>query len=72
MERVPVAKQIQVLYRMVYHNSPGAADIAADVDMDKAIVMQIMKQARDLTSFWMRRANAVLQIGASGWGGREA
>ena len=63
LERVPLPKQLQVLYRMVYHNAPGAREIAADVDMDYAPVLHIMKSPRDITTFWMRRANALLQVG---------
>ena len=63
LERVPLAKQLQVLYRMVYHNSPGSREIAADVDMDDGVVLHIMKHARGIATFWMRRANALLQIG---------
>jgi hypothetical protein len=48
---------------MVYHSAPGARDIAADVEMDTAPVLAIMKNVRGIATYWMRRANALLQIG---------
>ena len=48
---------------MVYHNAPGAREQAADAELDKSMVSDIQANVRRIVSYWMIRANALLQIG---------
>ena len=60
LPKVSLDKQILVLYKMVYNWQPSAADIAADVDMDRHVVSAVVTLARFLVTLHMLRANAVL------------
>ena len=62
-EKVTLSKQMQLIYRMVYHGAPGKRECAADADMDSDIVARIQSNVRQIASFWMIRANALLQVG---------
>ena len=63
LPRVPLDKQILVLYRMVYNWQPAAAEIAADADMDRHGVSALVRLAHCIVTWHMLRANAMLQIG---------
>jgi len=63
LERVALSKQMLVLYDMVYHNSPSSRDSAADAEMDEGSVRELQHNCRCIVSWFMVRANAILQIG---------
>ena len=63
VEKVPLNKQMQVIYRMVYHNQPGAREQSADAEVDPDVVYQIQRNVRRIVSYYMIRANQLLQIG---------
>jgi hypothetical protein len=63
VERVALSKQMQLIYRMVYHNAPGKRECAADADMDSDTVARIQSNVRQIASYWMIRANVLLQVG---------
>ena len=55
-----------VVYQFVYHNQPGADTLAFDADMHRAPVEELIHNVRRVASWWMIRANTVLQIGGVG------
>lgn len=63
VEKIPLNRQMQVIYCMVYHNAPGAREQSADADMDPAVVCEIQRNVRRIVSYYMIRANQLLQIG---------
>jgi hypothetical protein len=62
-DKVSLSKQMQIIYRMVYHNAPGKRECAADADLDPRVVARIQANVRQLASYWMIRANSLLQVG---------
>ena len=62
-EKVSLSKQMQIIYRMIYHNAPGKRECAADADLDPEVVARIQKHVRQIASYWMVRANVLLQVG---------
>eukprot|EP00973_Karenia_brevis_P019336 2651367-Karenia_brevis.AAC.1 len=54
---------MQVMYRMVSHHAPGKRECAADAELGLDIVAKIPKNVRQIASYWMIRANCLLQVG---------
>ena len=63
LPRVPLSKQILVLYMLIHHNQPGIEKLALDANMDEHCVNTLVGKTRKLVSWWMARANLVLQVG---------
>ena len=63
LPRVPLSKQILVLYMLIHHNQPGIEKLAFDANMDEHCVNTLVGKARKLVSWWMVRVNLVLHVG---------
>ena len=63
LPRVPLGKQMLVLYKMVYDWQPGVARLAQDLELDEHTVQGLVDGVRRFVSWVMRRANSILQVG---------
>ena len=63
LARVPLGKQMLVLYKMIYDWQPGVARLALDLEMDEHTVQDLVDGVRRCVSWVMRRANSILQVG---------
>ena len=66
-KRAALSKQMMVIYNYIYHHQPGAAMLAFDAELEEPTVNELLKNVRGIISWWMLRANLVLQVG-----GRDA
>lgn len=63
LERVPLRKQMIVLYNMIHHNDEGADSWSFDAELDDRGTAEIVRNVQHLVSWWMIRANWLLQVG---------
>ena len=63
LARVPLSKQMFVIYLYIYHKFPGPDQLAFDAELDDRVVLKLLDNVKSLVTWWMLRANAVLQIG---------
>ena len=55
LERVPLRKQLLVIYNMIYHKEVGVDSWAFDSEMDDRATSQLVQRVRNLVSWWMIR-----------------
>ena len=66
LKRVPLTKQMLIVWTFINFNQPGADKLAEAAEVNEHIALEVISNIRRLTTYWMIRANLVLQVGAYG------
>ena len=51
LERVPLSKQMLVIFRYVYHHFPAAEQLAFDAEMDQRDVLKLLDNVRSMVTW---------------------